>query len=470
MSSYERNANQTLTKGLLAIFAHIPIFYAMAKFFGTEVSIAVGGPLVVGLVQFLVNKFSGSIKLSSALMAFNATVLSAMMIHLGKGMIEWHFHIFVVIGVLSLLADPVAIIVAAATAAVHHISFYFILPESIFNYEASIWIVAIHAAFVVVEAAACTLLAFRFKKSLDVQDKLNEQINPLVGSIEGISANSRTSCNVLLEHSDANLQAISEISSSAERVNELVNRTKDKITELLDIAHKSDDSVKSSSRSIEEGERFLVSLNEIKEQMSALQEMSSDRLGSVVDTVHQISDKTNIINDIVFQTKLLSFNASVEAARAGEHGKGFAVVAEEIGLLATNSGEASVEINKIVDESRSLLAMSVDSINTSLMEFQTKIEKAYDSWDGISSDLQKSFKNVENGTTEQRTNLEIISRESDQQSEELASLSQALHEIKLSSDETVEQIKNVEELSSRLKSDVGELHHLHNQLSDKKAA
>ncbi len=50
-----------------------------------------------------------------------------------------------------------------------------------------------------------------------------------------------------------------------------------------------------------------------------------------------IGDKTKVINDIVFQTKRLSFNASVEAARAGEHGKGFAVVAEEVGNLAQMS-------------------------------------------------------------------------------------------------------------------------------------
>ncbi|MBC7465119.1 MAG: hypothetical protein H7256_03945 [Bdellovibrio sp.] len=50
--------------------------------------------------------------------------------------------------------------------------------------------------------------------------------------------------------------------------------------------------------------------------------------------MEEIGNKTKVINDIVFQTKLLSFNASVEAARAGEHGKGFAVVAEEVGKLA----------------------------------------------------------------------------------------------------------------------------------------
>ncbi len=62
-------------------------------------------------------------------------------------------------------------------------------------------------------------------------------------------------------------------------------------------------------------------------------------------------NKTRVINDIVFQTKLLSFNASVEAARAGEHGKGFAVVAEEVGNLAPMSGNAAKEISTMLEGS-----------------------------------------------------------------------------------------------------------------------
>ena len=52
-------------------------------------------------------------------------------------------------------------------------------------------------------------------------------------------------------------------------------------------------------------------------------------LPKVLEIIKTIEDKTKVINDIVFQTKLLSFNASVEAARAGEAGKGFAVVASK---------------------------------------------------------------------------------------------------------------------------------------------
>ncbi|WP_419964828.1 methyl-accepting chemotaxis protein [Silvanigrella paludirubra] len=79
--------------------------------------------------------------------------------------------------------------------------------------------------------------------------------------------------------------------------------------------------------------------------------MNLEKMQEVGMIINQISDKTKVINDIVFQTKLLSFNASVEAARAGDAGKGFAVVAEEVGNLAQMSGGASIEISSIVSNS-----------------------------------------------------------------------------------------------------------------------
>jgi methyl-accepting chemotaxis protein len=80
---------------------------------------------------------------------------------------------------------------------------------------------------------------------------------------------------------------------------------------------------------------------------------SNDQYGEILNLIKDIAAKTQVINDIVFQTKLLSFNASVEAARAGDNGKGFAVVAEEVGNLASMSGKAATEISQLLENSLS---------------------------------------------------------------------------------------------------------------------
>jgi methyl-accepting chemotaxis protein len=82
---------------------------------------------------------------------------------------------------------------------------------------------------------------------------------------------------------------------------------------------------------------LIHALLEINTTSTTLIEKVTDgnqQIVGIVGMIQEIGNKTKIINDIVFQTKLLSFNASVEAARAGEQGKGFAVVASEVGSLA----------------------------------------------------------------------------------------------------------------------------------------
>jgi methyl-accepting chemotaxis protein len=94
---------------------------------------------------------------------------------------------------------------------------------------------------------------------------------------------------------------------------------------------------------------------------------SNQKMADVVNVIQEIGSKTKVINDIVFQTKLLSFNASVEAARAGEHGKGFAVVAEEVGNLAQMSGNAAKEITGLLED-------SIKKVESLVIETRSKVE------------------------------------------------------------------------------------------------
>lgn len=164
-------------------------------------------------------------------------------------------------------------------------------------------------------------------------------------------------------------QQASAIQETVSTLDEISSMTEKSASGAQNSAHEAKDSqaaANDSKASVQDLVRALSEINSSSTTMIDQVTDSNERIVEFVSMIQEIGNKTKVINDIVFQTKLLSFNASVEAARAGEHGKGFAVVAEEVGNLAQMSGNAAKEITTLLDQSTGKVNSIVEQTKKSL--------------------------------------------------------------------------------------------------------
>lgn len=124
-----------------------------------------------------------------------------------------------------------------------------------------------------------------------------------------------------------------------------------------------------------EGRKGLEQMHNILEQMVG-------GVGDIATRLNLVRDKANEINSIIVtitkvadQTNLLSLNAAVEAEREKEHGKGFAVIAGEIRRLADQVALATLNIEKMINETSAAVSTGVESMEGFTKEFRSGAEQ-----------------------------------------------------------------------------------------------
>jgi len=185
-------------------------------------------------------------------------------------------------------------------------------------------------AFVGLTIACSLLIIFVVREMNNALGGMGSQVSDGAHQVARAATQMGAISQSLAQGASEQAVSLEQTSASAEQVNHMVQRNAKSSREAAE--HTND------------ANRLLTEANHKLEQML-------DSMRDISSSSERISKIIRVIDEIAFQTNILSLNAAVEAARAGEAGMGFAVVADEVRNLAQRCSQAAKDTSGLIEES-----------------------------------------------------------------------------------------------------------------------
>ena len=266
-----------------------------------------------------------------------------------------------------------------------------------------------------------------YEEFLNISNAIRESLEALTDTLNKVNNSSELINN-----------ASTEIASNSQSLAEGASTQASSLEEISASIHSFAEQTNNNAQNAEKANTISNSAMQKAHDGNKLMQNLQVAMADINESSTKISNIIKVIDEIAFQTNILSLNAAVEAARAGKHGKGFAVVAEEVRNLAQRSAKAAKETseiiettiskvnngNEITDSTASALNEIVNA-STKVTELIQNITKSSVDQSYAIQEISKALTQIETITQSTAANAE----ESSSASEELSHQSKKLNEL-----------------------------------------
>jgi methyl-accepting chemotaxis protein len=258
----------------------------------------------------------------------------------------------------------------------------------------------------------------------DYVDRINSK-GSTTGTMKAVFEKVDALGSSLSKNARDNLQNGTQLNKDAQKLDEIVSQIESLLEQQSMEVENSVNELSAVTSAIRQTTNDAVSMANYAKNVTSsvavgqdLANKTSAEMDQIAEQVTSINEAITVIDQIAFQTNILSLNAAVEAATAGEAGKGFAVVAQEVRNLANRSAEAAKEIKSLV-ESATSKADEGKEISDEMIAGYNNLNEHINSTIGLIENVTKASQEQQHSIEQINSNMSIV-RNNTEKSKQMA--------------------------------------------------